>query len=191
MIGAIVLLACSQAGLSHAIEWTRAGDMSSAWNSACAVTDPLEAAQARVYVRQHAGDLEGALREARQGAEAHPGDPWLTERTLSIALSLSRVRTAERALERLESILRDPHVRDREAFEASARAARPETEILVNHARARDRAETRARFVVIGVGSAAILALVWLARANSPSAQRMSSTPAEPTGSNRVLGGIQ
>lgn len=164
MIGACLLSLCAQAELQTAIERVRRGDIVSAWSAAEGVRDPLEGAQARVYVRQHAGDLEGALREAAAGSAAHARDAWLAERTLSIALSLSRLRPAEVALARLETTLEDPNVRDRSAFLALLPAARAGVETLTAAARARDAAETRARLVVIGCGAGALCVLVWLAR---------------------------
>lgn len=164
MIATWLLVVTAQSGLQSAVEQVRAGDVVAAWRTAESVPDPLDRAQARVYVRQHAGDLDGALREAVQGSNAHPADPWLAERALAIALSLSRRQPAEEALSRLESVLRDPGARSREAFLAALPAARFEVEALRASARARDAAETRARIVVIGLGVSALLALVWLAR---------------------------
>lgn len=164
MIGACFLWLCTQTGLQSAIERVREGDLVAAWSAAETVSDPLARAQARVYVRQHAGDLEGALREAAEGSTAHPSDPWLAERTLSIALSLSRLRAAEVALARLETALADPGLSQRDAFLAALPPARARVAELALAARARDEAEDRARFVVIGLGAGLLFALVWLAR---------------------------
>lgn len=164
MIAALVLFACAQTGLQAAIDHVRNGDVVAAWSAAENVADPLERAQARVYVRQHAGDLDGALREAVTGSDEHPLDPWLCERALSIALSLSRTRQAEDALARLETILRDPGARSRDAFLAALPAARTAVESLRAAAHARDAAETRAHVVVLGLGASALFTLVWLAR---------------------------
>jgi hypothetical protein len=164
MIAACLLPLGMQSGLQTAIERVRAGDVVAAWSAAEGAVDPLEHAQARVYVRQHAGDLEGALRDAVEGSTAHPRDPWLAERALSIALSLSRARPAQTALARLETTLADTNVRDRDAFLAALTSARVEVAALAEAARDRDGAEIRARVVVMALGAGALFVLVSLAR---------------------------
>jgi hypothetical protein len=153
-----------QSGLATAIERVRAGDAVAAWSAAESATDPLERAQARVYVRQHAGDLEWALQEAVEGSAAHPRDPWLAERALSIALSLSRPRPAQTAMVQLEKTLADTGVRDREAFLAALNSSRGEVAALESASRARDAAEKRAYAVVIGLGAVSLIVLFVLAR---------------------------
>jgi len=164
VIAACVVAACLQSGLSTAIERMRAGDAMAAWSAAESATDALERAQARVYVRQHAGDLECALQEAIEGSSAHPRDPWLADRSLSIALSLSRPRPAQAAMAQLERLLTDTGVRDRDAFLAALASARGEVAALEGASRARDAAEKRAYVVVIGLGAGALIALFLLAR---------------------------
>ena len=164
MIAACVLAACMQSGLSIAVERMQAGDAVAAWSAAESATDALERAQARVYVRQHAGDLEWALQEAIQGAGAHPRDPWLADRVLSIGLSLSRLRPAQAAMVQLEGVLTDTGVRDREAYLAALASARVEVAALESASRARDAAEKRAYAVVSGLGAGALIVLFLLAR---------------------------
>lgn len=61
------------------------------------LADPVEIAQAQVFLRLRAGDLPGALHWAGEGTSVAPDDLWLAERRASIAVSLGAHKLAERA----------------------------------------------------------------------------------------------
>jgi len=153
----------SQDGLDRAIELMRSGDARAALAAAEAEADDLRRAQARVYVRHHAGDLEGALAAAEAGSGAHPDDPWLAERAAAIALSLRRAGAALAALGRLERIAAALAEPERTRWLDAARAARSEAEaVALAHAR-RDTAGRSARVVSLGVAGLALVGLLALA----------------------------
>ncbi|MDZ4774258.1 MAG: hypothetical protein SGI72_14100 [Planctomycetota bacterium] len=164
MIASWLLVLAPQTALETAVQRTNAGDFRSAWSAASSAVDPLERAQAKVFVRQHAGDLAGALDEAQLGTRAALEDPWLAERTLAIAVSLSRAKAAANALSQLDALLLDPNVPNRGAYLEAASRVRSRVDALSTGARARDTAESRARFVVLGFSVTALCALVFLAR---------------------------
>ncbi|MBL8859525.1 MAG: hypothetical protein JNL28_13535 [Planctomycetes bacterium] len=161
---ALVLAGALPDGLQTAVERVAAHDFPGAWAAANAETDAQKRAEARVYVRHHSGDLEGALLEAEAASAAYAGDAWLAERALYIALSLGRVHSAERALPRLESALNATGTPNRDSLVAALERARPEVAALVANAQAREALDRRAHTVVFGIGAAATLLLVWLAR---------------------------
>ena len=78
-----------QTALEQAALHAREGRYVEAWASAGAD------ARARTYVRYHAGDLEGALAEARTSSR----DAWLCATGTEIALALHRGGVAEELLE--------------------------------------------------------------------------------------------
>jgi len=82
------MIGSQQSVLEQAAAECRAGHYVEAW--AIAGSD----ARARTYVRYHAGDLEGALSEARAAA----ADPWLSSQATEIALALHRGAVAEASL---------------------------------------------------------------------------------------------
>ncbi len=92
------MIALPQGVLEQAIEESRAGHFVEAWTLAGTAEVALERAQARTFVRYHAGDLEGALREAREGLQLAARDPWLLATATEIALSLHRGAAAEATL---------------------------------------------------------------------------------------------
>jgi len=83
------VIALQQSVLEVAALQAREGHYVEAWASAGSD------ARARTFVRYHAGDLEGALAEARRG----PPDAWLYATGTEIALSLHRGGVAEGLLE--------------------------------------------------------------------------------------------
>ena len=184
---AVALLA--QAGLQSVIEEVRDGDIARAWVQAESLAGPLERAQARLYVRHHSGDLVGAWQEARTATRAFPDDAWLGERALYIATSLGRAHDAQSALAHLDEVLARASPRERADYAQVVDTARGDVAQLVASAEARRDAERRAHVVVAIFGLGALLGFVLLARGRPD--QRMSSTPAEPNGSNKVVGGIQ
>ena len=83
------MIELQQSVFEQAAQQAREGHYVEAW--ATAASD----ARARTYVRYHAGDLEGALAEARTG----PRDAWLCATGTEIALALHRGGVAEGLLE--------------------------------------------------------------------------------------------
>jgi hypothetical protein len=83
------VIVLQQTALEQAALQAREGLYVEAWVRAG--SDP----RARTYVRYHAGDLDGALAEARTGTR----DPWLCATGTEIALSLHRGGVAETLLE--------------------------------------------------------------------------------------------
>lgn len=79
------MMVLQQGALEQVALQAREGHYLEAW--AAAGRDP----RARTYVRYHAGDLDGALAEARAG----PHDAWLAATGTEIALSLHRGGVAE------------------------------------------------------------------------------------------------
>jgi hypothetical protein len=92
------LIVLQQSVFEHAREEARAGHYSEAWAVAGTEQHPLERAQVRTYVRYHAGDLEGALREARAGLLAAARDPWLLAQATEVALALHHGAAASQTL---------------------------------------------------------------------------------------------
>jgi hypothetical protein len=86
------VIALQQGVLEQAAAAARSGQYVEAW--ALAGAD----ARARTYVRYHAGDLDGALREARAGLRGAGADAWLLANATEIALSLHRGASAEALL---------------------------------------------------------------------------------------------
>lgn len=78
-----------QTVLEQAAQQARESHYVEAWATAASDT------RARTYVRYHAGDLEGALAEARKDAR----DPWLCATGTEIALALHRGGAATALLE--------------------------------------------------------------------------------------------
>jgi hypothetical protein len=83
------VIACQQSVLEQSAQLAREGRYVEAWASADSD------ARARTYVRYHAGDLEGALAEARAGGP----DAWLHATGTEIALALHRGSVAAELLE--------------------------------------------------------------------------------------------
>jgi hypothetical protein len=162
---ALAPLQADQGGFDRALELVRAGDARAALAAADAETDALRRAQARVYVLEQAGDLEGALAEARAGAAAHADDPWIAGRLCAIGAMLRRmdaVEAAERRLARLAA--REPEAAG-EAVELAA-GAREELALLRAAHERSDAAVVRARAVSIALLALCALALGWLAFAS-------------------------
>jgi hypothetical protein len=86
------VIALQQSALEQAAAEARAGQYVEAWGFAG--SDP----RARTFVRYHAGDLDGALREARAGLRGAGADAWLFATATEIALSLHRGASAEALL---------------------------------------------------------------------------------------------
>jgi hypothetical protein len=160
---ACILLSIPQSGgwgFERAMELVRQGDLGAAL--AAAETEPHEGrrAQAIVYVRWQAGDLEGALSTAEWALQQQPHNVWLSSRVIDLALILRRPAAAEEGARRLAS--------------AAASLAEPGRTEALEHAKApldelrrageqRDRALGRARAVVLIVAGLSVLALGWLA----------------------------
>src|SRR5437762_8534190 len=132
-------------GLSLALDRVRAGDFQGALAAAEAEPDPLRRAEASLYVRHQAGDLDGALAIGLHGAEMAPRNEWLLDRTAFVALSLRRPGPARVSLDALRRALdADPQASE------SARAALAGYEIeekdMLDRLAERDAALTRARW---------------------------------------------
>ncbi len=168
---ACALLALPQTGgggLDRAMELLRAGDIGAAWAAAESEPDTARRAQAIVYVRWQAGDLEGALAAAESGSAAHPRDVWLAARVIDLAVVLRRTATAERSAQRLESAAATMSAgtipeNERAAARAALDLARAPLDELRRAGDARDGASRRARAVVTGLAVLSVLLIGWLA----------------------------
>jgi len=112
------VIAWQQSIFEHAREEVRAGHFAEAWAIATTEPRPLERAQSRTYVRYHAGDLDGALREAQAGLVAAPQDPWLLGQATEVALALHHGAAAARTLADWKAVGR---AEDAEALERASR----------------------------------------------------------------------
>jgi len=92
------VIALQQSVFEQAREEVRAGHFAQAWEIAGTEQRPLQRAQARTYVRHHAGDLDGALREAHAGLAESPRDAWLLAQATEVALALHHGAAAARTL---------------------------------------------------------------------------------------------
>jgi len=162
MISAFAL-ACAFVGppdRDRAIELAREGRFTDALFAAELEPDPARRAEALLYTRLHAGDLDGALRVARAARLAGPSSAWLEEREAYAALS---VRDAVWARTALDALAARPEGLGVDLAAAGARW-RVELDALASTLADRDRAATRARTVTI-LGtlalSAAALALAF------------------------------
>lgn len=168
MIAALILCIAhafaSDDGLQRAIALVRSGDARAALTAAEAEPDELKRLQAEVYVRNQAGDLEGALLAAERGSRAHPADPWLAERCVSIALSLKRAHAAHVAIARLESAAQNEVEPERTRWLNALRAARTELDAIDQSVRDRNDADSRASIVALCASLACVAGLVFLAR---------------------------
>lgn len=142
--------------LDGAIAAARAGRFSEALLAAEAEPDPARRAEAALYVRHHAGDLEGALRVAAEARRAGVATAWLEDREAFVAIS---VRDTERARRALAALAARPEGGG-EAFARAAEGYRAELAGLESTLAARDRGIGRARIVA---GVAVLLALALLA----------------------------
>jgi len=73
-----------------ALALAREGEFRAADERAQTLADPLERVQAQVYLRHHAGDLEGALGTCREGLLEYPLDAYLLATRQELALALAR-----------------------------------------------------------------------------------------------------
>ena len=92
------MIALQQGVFEQAREESRAGHFAEAWVIAGREQRPLERAQVRTFVRYHAGDLDGALHEARAGLLTAGQDPWLLAQATEVALALHRGAAAQSTL---------------------------------------------------------------------------------------------
>lgn len=151
------VLACSLAtvDLDTAIAGARSGRFAEALLAAEAEPDASRRAEARIYVRHHAGDLSGALRAAAIACEERTATAWVEEREAFVALSVRDTRRARRALDALDA---RPD-RGGADLERAANGYRAELEDLERVLAARDVGIARARTCVVA-GLALMLALV-------------------------------
>lgn len=151
-----VLLCSSPPDLDAAIALAREGRFPEALSAADAESDAVRRAQARLYVRHHAGDLDGALRVAADARASGASSPWLDEREAFVALSLRDLERLHAALERLRGT--GPEL-------ATVVASyRTEADALAVTLAARDRGVRHARWVALAFALAALAGGAWLSR---------------------------
>lgn len=150
-------------------ELQAAGEISRALEVANACDEPLQRAQARLFVLHHAGDLAGALTAGLDGLRAAPEDMWLLERSTTLALDLGATELALELLPRFEAQVGD--LGQDGTWSAQAADLRSRTDartIQIDRVR---RSLTRARTVAALAGLMALACLVW---ACSPRGARAS-----------------
>jgi hypothetical protein len=112
-----------------------------------------------LYVRHHAGDLEGALRAAEEARRAGVSTAWLEEREAFVALS---VRDVARARTALAALAARPEGGGADVARA-AEGYREELTALERTHAARDRGIGRAQVVAGAALLLAIAASAWAA----------------------------
>ncbi|HVS18400.1 MAG TPA: hypothetical protein VMT18_07365 [Planctomycetota bacterium] len=142
--------------LNDALVRTRYGE---ALQLADELADPALAAEWRSYLHGVAGDLPGALREARVGLEQAPAHAALLTQALNASLSLGLADGAVELSGRLlAAVGDDPALAER--AEALAGHARE----LESRERLAERSVARSRAVALAGLAAAVLAIALLAR---------------------------
>lgn len=168
LIVGITSIARAQAvGLDAAVSEAQAGRLVSALRAADGEIDPLRRSQARVYVLAKAGDLPGAMREARTGLSTNPNDLWLLERSCSLALAMRAADQAQQSL-----ALLDAAVEQSRALDAPDRLRWNQTVAQYSSSAAelgarfaeQTNARTRARRTSMALAGAVMIALWRLAR---------------------------
>lgn len=154
-----------------AVASTNAGRFPEALLAAEAEVDPARRAEGLLYVRHHAGDLEGALRVAADARGAGVGSAWLAEREVYVALS---IRDAVRARAALDALAARPDG-GKSALEAAGYG--PELEQLERTLRERDRAIVRAKATVVAIAIAGLLGFAWLARRSGAGSPGVRAAP--------------
>ena len=94
----LLLISAQSPDFSRAMQWVGEGRFDEAHALIEALPQPVEQAQAQVFLRLRAGDLPGALHWATEGSMTDPDDLWLAERRASIAISMGAHALAERAV---------------------------------------------------------------------------------------------
>ncbi len=157
----LLLLCCAPFGarpdLEGAIAEARAGRFAEALLAAEAEPDPARRAQAALYVRHHAGDLEGALRVAADARRARVATAWLEEREAFVALTL---RDPVRARVALTALAERPEGGGADIARATE-GYRTELAALERTLAARDRGIGSAKVVTSIALLVALAALAW------------------------------
>ena len=145
--------------LEGAIASARSGRFVEALLAAEAEADPARRAGATLYVRHHAGDLEGALRVAENARSSGIATAWLEERQAFVALTLRDAASARAALSALAARA------DGGGAEIASAAAgyRAELETLERTLAERDRGIGRAQIVALATLVLATATFLWSA----------------------------
>ena len=166
LVGLLVANARAQSVFGQLQSLQAEGELTQALDVASACTDPLERAQARLFVLHHAGDLAGALSAGLVGLRLVPTDPWLLERTTSLALDLGATDLALELVPRLEAIAAGQS--DAEAWTLKADGLRARTLERASQGKQVRSALTRARLIAGLAGLATLICFVWACRPGRP-----------------------
>ncbi|MCY2961046.1 MAG: hypothetical protein NTY35_12855 [Planctomycetota bacterium] len=145
---------CPSSDRDGAIALAREGRFAEALSAAEADRDPARRAEGLLYVRHHAGDLDGALRVAQEARRSGVGSAWLEEREAFIALTVrdaARTRTALSALDARAD-------RGGTDIARAAEGYRTELAAIERTLAARDRGNSLA-YAVVGGGALLLLAI--------------------------------
>jgi hypothetical protein len=149
-----------QAALERVNRAAADGRYEQALEAARELEDPALAAEWASYLHSAAGDLPGALREARAGLAKAPQHTGLLTQALNASLALGLAGGAGELAERLLAASAGAEEAQRaHALELAGRAR----ELELGHAQA-ERGVSRARALVLAGLTASVLALVALAR---------------------------
>jgi hypothetical protein len=159
LVGVLVSSARPQGVFKQLQALQASGELAQALNVASDCTDPLERAQARLFVLHHAGDLAGALSAGLMGLRVAPTDPWLLERTTTLALDLGATDLALELVPRFEAIAAGQS--DAEAWTQKADDLRTRTQARAVQGEQVRSALLRARIIAALAGLVTLLCFAW------------------------------